>query len=179
MFRGTKYDDIGPNHTKQNNNKNNNKTTKNQHTLPWPIPKWGLTIFSTTRTPHHGHNCLNVLKVGWFSKKFLSGPKSNQNSRTSTDQTVQKILRFGNFPHPPDMSGGVENSQTSIFLHRLVCGNPRLKKFLVRSIKNRKPCVLVFGCFWMFLFVFLFVFVWFGLISSYLVPLNTENITWI
>ena len=35
VFRGTKYDDIGPNHTKENknNNKNNNKTTKNQHTL--------------------------------------------------------------------------------------------------------------------------------------------------
>ena len=32
------------------------------------------------------------------------------------------------------MSGGVENSQTSIFLHRLVCGNPVIKKFLVRSI---------------------------------------------
>ena len=31
VFRGTKYDDIGPNHTKEN--KNNNKTTKNQHTL--------------------------------------------------------------------------------------------------------------------------------------------------
>ena len=31
--------------------------------------------------------------------------------------------------------------------------------------------------FWLF-FVFLFVFVWFGLISSYLGPLNTENITW-
>ena len=35
VFRETKYDDIGPNHTKENknNNKNNNKTTKNQHTL--------------------------------------------------------------------------------------------------------------------------------------------------
>ena len=32
VFRGTKYGDIGPNHTKENKN-NNNKTTKNQHTL--------------------------------------------------------------------------------------------------------------------------------------------------
>ena len=29
VFRGTKYDDIGPDHTKENNN----KTTKNQHIL--------------------------------------------------------------------------------------------------------------------------------------------------
>jgi len=34
VFRGTKYDDIKPNHTKKNNKNNNKKTktTKNQHT---------------------------------------------------------------------------------------------------------------------------------------------------
>ena len=75
-------------------------------------------------------------------------------------------LIFGNFPHPPDMSGGVENSQTSIFLHRLVCGSPGLKKFLVRSIKNQKPCVLVFGCFCFFVVVFVvfFCMIWFYII---------------
>ena len=44
-------------------------------------------------------------------------------------------LIFGNFPETLGMSGSLENSQTSIFLHRLVCGSPRLKKLLVRSIK--------------------------------------------
>ena len=75
-------------------------------------------------------------------------------------------LIFGNFPHPPDMSGGVENSQTSIFLHRLVCGNPRLKKFLVRSIRNKKQCVLLFGC---------FLFVCFCMIWSYIIIFSTPE----
>ena len=42
-------------------------THQTHHTLPWPIPNWGLTVFSTTRTPYHGHNCPYILKVGWFS----------------------------------------------------------------------------------------------------------------
>ena len=74
-------------------------------------------------------------------------------------------LIFGNFPHPPDMSEGVENSQTSIFLHRLVCGNPGLKKFLVRSIKNKKHVcwfLVVFGFFVCF-------FVCFCMIWSYII----------
>ena len=82
-------------------------------------------------------------------------------------------LIFGNFPYPPDMSGGMENSQTSIFLHRLVCGNPVIKKFPVRSIKNKKPFVLVFGCLFGFFGCFLFVFVWFGLISR-----ENGNLNW-
>ena len=68
-------------------------------------------------------------------------------------------LIFGNFPHPPDMLGCVENCETKKNLHRLGCGTVGLKKFLVRSIKNQKPCVLVFGCFCFVVVVFLFFFV--------------------
>ena len=73
-------------------------------------------------------------------------------------------LIFGNFPHPVGMWGCVENSQTSIFLHRLVCGNPGLKKFLVWSIKNKKPTVLVFGCF--LFFVLFFCMIWSYIVIS-------------
>ena len=68
-------------------------------------------------------------------------------------------LIFGNFPETLGMSSSLENSETSIFLHRLVCGSPGLKKFLVRSIKNQKPCVLVFGCFGCFCCCF-FCMIW-------------------
>ena len=97
---------------------------------------------------------------------FLSGPKSNQNSGISTAKFYKMTLTFGNFPETLGMSGSLENSQTSIFLHRLVCGSPGLKKFLVRSIKNQKPCVLVFGCFCFFVVVFVvfFCMIWFYII---------------
>ena len=49
-------------------------------------------------------------------------------------------LIFGNFPHPPDMSEGVENCETEKNLHRLVCGSPGLKKF-------QKPRFSTFGVF--------------------------------
>ena len=88
-------------------------------------------------------------------------------------------LIFGNFPHPVGMWGCVENCKTSIFLHRLVCGNPGLKKFLVRSIKIKNNVCWFLVVLLLFLLLFLFSFVWFGPISSYLVPLNTENTTWI
>ena len=79
-------------------------------------------------------------------------------------------LTFGNFPHPPDMSGGVENCETEKNLHRLVCGNPVIKKFLVRSIKNQKPCVLVFSCFCFFVvFLLLFFCFFFCMIWSYII----------
>ena len=93
---------------------------------------------------------------------FLSGRKSNQNSGISTAKFYKMTLIFGNFPETLGMSGSLENSQTSIFLHRLVCGNPGPKKFLVRSIKNQKQCELVFGCF-VVVFVF-FCMIWSNII---------------
>ena len=93
----------------------------------------------------------------------MSGPKSNQNSGISTAKFYKMTLTFGNFPETLGMSGSLENSQTSIFLHRLVCGNPGPKKFLVRSIKNQKQCVLVFGCFVVVFFVF-FCMIWSNII---------------
>ena len=64
---------------------------------------------------------------------------------------------FGIFPHPPDMSGDVENSQTSMFLHPLVCGSPGPKKFLVRSIKIKNNVC------WFLVVVSVVVFVFFNI----------------
>ena len=75
-------------------------------------------------------------------------------------------LIFGNFPYPPDMSGGMENSQTSIFLHRLVCGNPVIKSSLSGPLKIKKTCVLIFGCLFGFFWMF---FVCFCMIWSYII----------
>ena len=70
-------------------------------------------------------------------------------------------LIFGNFPHPVGMWGCVENCKTSIFLHRLVCGNPGLKSSLSGpwKIKNHVCWFLVVFCF----------FVCFCMIWSYII----------
>ena len=94
---------------------------------------------------------------------FLSSPKSNQNSGISTAKFYYMTLIFGNFPETPGMSGSLENSQTSIFLHCLVCGNPWLKKFLVRSIKIKKTMC---AGFWLFCCCFFCFFVFFCMIWS-------------
>ena len=81
VFRGTKYDDIKPNHTKkqqkqQQKNKNNQKPT---------------------------HMVFDFLWTGQGT--FLVQDFHRPNGA--------KILRFGNFPHPPTCLGGVENCQKS------------------------------------------------------------------
>ena len=54
------------------------------------------------------------------------------------------------------MSGGVENSRTSIFYASFGLWKSSTKKVACLVHKNQKQCVLVFGC---FVVVFVFVFV--------------------
>ena len=47
----------------------------------------------------------------------------------STAQFYYKIVFLGNFPHPLDISGGVENCQKFRHLHPVVCGNDCINDF--------------------------------------------------
>ena len=69
-------------------------------------------------------------------------------------------LIFGNFPETLGMSGSLENSQTSIFLHRLGCGTVGLKFFCPVHKKSKTRCV-GFWLFWLFLLLlFFFCMIW-------------------
>ena len=76
--RGTKYDDIGPNHTKEN--KNNNKTTKNQHTLFLIFMDRTRNFFGPgfpqTKPQYFCTVCGNpgILVTFWTGQEFLRKP---------------------------------------------------------------------------------------------------------
>ena len=92
VFRGPKYDDIRPNHTKTKT-KNNQKQKNNQKPT---------------------HMVFDFLWTGQGT--FLVQDFHRPNGA--------KILRFQNFPETLVYPGSLENSKNSMFLHRLVCGNP-------------------------------------------------------
>ena len=94
VFRGTKYDDIGPNHTKEN--KNNNKTTKNQHTLLSFL--WtGQGTFLVQ--DFHRPNGAKILRFGNFPETltYLGSLENCQKSKSFSKIWLWKSWNFGYF----------------------------------------------------------------------------------
>ena len=115
----------------------------------------------------------------WKWGSFLVRSEKYPKFQDFHSQILLNDFDFWQFSTPPRHVGG--------------CGKfPNLNIFapfgLWKSWTKKVPCpvhkkskTMCVG-FWLFLFCcccFCCFFVWFGFISSYLVPLNTENITWI
>ncbi len=118
VFRGTKYDDIGPNHTKENknNNKNNNKTTKRQ--------KPAHIVFD-----------------------FYGPDKELFKSRISTDQTVQKYWGLGIFHTSSHTHGVWKIAKNQSHLVKFGCGNPGILVTFLTGQENH-PTFNTFRQFW-------------------------------
>ena len=64
---------------------------------------------------------------GCSNSRFLK----KEYSHASTAQFYYKIVFLGNFSHPLDISGGVENCETSTKLYQVASGNFESKNYLL------------------------------------------------